>query len=240
MGISASWIAVKGVAEADALVRLGLVEPDEDLDLESLAFQFVRPGGDWLVLMAPDDEELAAEPLAELSRAGEVLACVVDDELGYSAVQGYAGGRAAWSVIHNGGEEGLAHLEVTGDPPPAFHEIHARLSALQAEEDEDSDAAVGHIFALPAELAFAVCGYRAQEAAPAIFHMATEVPTRPAAVAGKRPEPPVQRPAPVVAPEPERPVTVAPPVQPPASPPIAQPRSFWNRLKEAMAVLFGR
>ena len=63
------------------------------------------------------------------------------------------------SVDHNGGEKGLYHLDVAGDPPPELASIRASVVVEQdAEGGEDAD--VDLMFDVPTELSLTLCGYR--------------------------------------------------------------------------------
>ena len=158
MGIKAAWLAVRGLPKAEVLRRLGLVETEETAGWDEFALSCVeRPGGWTVVLM--DVGELPERPALEaLSEAGEVLTCEISETVMAGEAQGFAGGRRVWRVLHDGGSKGVDHLQVDGEPPAELEPIRARLTAKQ---NEDRQKRVDYLFDAPADLVFALCGFRA-------------------------------------------------------------------------------
>lgn len=164
MSIETGCLCVRGLAKAEVLERLGLEEAGEtgawiDFDLSGGEM----PGG-WVVVVTPYGD-LPARPLLEaLSANGEVLACEVHEGVMHSRAQGFSAGRFVWSVEHDVGRKaGIYDLTPEGEPPPAFAEIKARLVARQ-DEKGGKDAGTDYIFDGPAELVYALCGFRADGA----------------------------------------------------------------------------
>jgi hypothetical protein len=158
MGVKAAWLAARGLPKAEVLHRLGLAETEETAGWEEFALSCVeRPGGWTVVLMNLGDLPKRAA-LEALSEAGEVLICEISETVMAGEAQGFAGGRWLWRVLHDGGSKGADHLQVDGQPPVEFEAIKARLTAMQ---DDDQDDMIDYLFDAPADLVFALCGFRA-------------------------------------------------------------------------------
>jgi hypothetical protein len=165
MGFSISWIAVKGVDKGEALTRLGVVDTGEEAEEDAYDFSFAALPDGWLLILSDDFNYPNAERMAAISTGGEAIAFVVEEHVMYSAARCYRDGSLIWSIDHDGGDKGVHHLDVAGDPPPELGPIHERLSQEQAEEDA-GDAMADCIFDVPVELSEALCGYRHDQVRP--------------------------------------------------------------------------
>ena len=164
MGISASWIALKGVDKAEALARLETVETGASAGLYEFEFSMAEMANGWLAILAPDFDYPTPELMGSLSVGGAAVACSIEEHVMCSVARGYEDGRAVWSVDHDGGNGGTRHLAVAGSVPPDFGPIRERLFARQLEEDL-GEARTDYVFEAPAELVYALCGFRADGAA---------------------------------------------------------------------------
>lgn len=160
MGISAAWIALKGVDKAEALERLEAVETGEIAEPFDFECSMAELPNGWLVILAPDFDYASADRMASLSAGGTAIACAIEEHVMYSLARGYEDGRAVWSIDHDGGQKGAAHLALTGPVPVAFGPIRERLLAEQAEEDAGENM-TDHVFTAPVDLVYALCGFRA-------------------------------------------------------------------------------
>jgi hypothetical protein len=123
MGYSLSWAAVKGgtpaaVLEALALRGTGATEEIPESEITGAAL----PGGWYLVMSQRDCLEFTKDKvLEELSSLGEVVTCFVEEHVVCSLAACWHGRQLIWSVYHNsGGRGGNLHLDIKGEPPPAF------------------------------------------------------------------------------------------------------------------------
>ena len=159
MGFHVSWIAVQGRTPEAARAELGLAATAEREFLPESDITGVElPSGWYLVFFNdPLPGELQDTTLRALSQDAEVVACVVEEASMVSLARGYAGGRRTWEVVHDAGQ-GLEHLAIEGDPPPALAGIHARLL-----EEARSGAGADYVFDVPAELGKALTGFRHDE-----------------------------------------------------------------------------
>lgn len=87
-----------------------------------------------------------------------------------SRASGWRDGQIIWSVTHDS-QKGLLHLDVQGEPPPAFTAIRDRKFAEQAAGDSDCD----YLFDIAVETARSVAGYRHDEDVPGLSGEVFEV-----------------------------------------------------------------
>lgn len=157
--LSLSWIAVKGPSKDVILSELGLIEVPPDVEPFYSKHAMAESPSGWVIILAENFNYPTPKRMAAVSVGGTALACSIDERVMYSVARLYEDGKAVWSVDHNGGEKGLYHLDVAGDPPPEFAPIRARVVAEQdAEGGENAD--VDLVFDVPTELSLTLCGYR--------------------------------------------------------------------------------
>jgi hypothetical protein len=163
MGVSLSFLAIKGAAPADIHRALGVT----DTGVASPEFEYpippVRgaalPNGWYLVLLNEVSHRfMSDEILGRLSQGCEVVGCQIEEHAMYSSCFGFRDGAMRWEVEHDS-NEGNDHLKVSGEPPAAFGEISARLRREQAQHKPGA-VGVDYIIDIPLELAASCCGYR--------------------------------------------------------------------------------
>jgi len=170
MGVSLSFLAIKGAAPADIHRALGVTDTGVASPADAYPIPSVRgaalPDGWYVVLLDDVLHPLIKSRaiLKRLSRGCEVIACQIEEHDMYSGCFGLRDGELAWSVVHNSNED-RDHLNVTGEPPAALAEIEMRLRKEQARHQPGA-AGVDYIFEIPLELAAACCGYRHDVSTP--------------------------------------------------------------------------
>lgn len=154
MGFRVLLIAVKG-KEASAIHRDYGVSPTDRFDEEPEApvVGAELPSGGYLLF---ENEEIVPneKSLGQLSLDGSLVVCGVNETVMESFAEGWTDGVRNWSVWHDA-QQGLEHLETTGDVPAAFGPIRDRLLA-QASEHPGPD----WLFDVPVELFVALGGVR--------------------------------------------------------------------------------
>ena len=167
MGMSLSFLAVKGPSPDEVQRRLGLSDTGTIAGEWDYPRPKIRgaslPDGWYLVLLDDADDRFVMEDeiLARLSRGCEVVACRLSESVMASGCLGWQDGAKLWEVTHEDDEEDPNHLAVEGTPPAAFEAIAARMRAKQEEADGgDPEMAVDYIWEIPIELAHALCRYR--------------------------------------------------------------------------------
>jgi hypothetical protein len=153
MGFRVLLIAVKG-KEPEAIHRdYGVVPTGEREEIpESPVTGAMLPGGAYLLYIndeiVPDDRVFA-----RLSRNASLLACYANETVMNSYASAWVSGVEQWSVFHDA-QQGIQHLETTGDLPYPFKSIRDRLFAAQEENEAD------YIFDIPIELFASLGGIR--------------------------------------------------------------------------------
>lgn len=168
MGFSLSWVAVKGGTPKDVLNELGLRPTGERSDIAESAADGVSLSGGWYVVVSNHNEVSLHErkKLKELSSIGEVVLCFVEEHVMFSSAAGWRDGTCTWTVEHDA-QKSVHHLDVKGEPPPAFDEIYSRL-AQEQNEAGGKKAGVDFIFDVPIELAKALTGFVHSEDPPGL------------------------------------------------------------------------
>lgn len=159
MGFSISWVAFQGIGKDEVLRRVGMRDTGALDEANEAPFSIAELATGWVVIFSSDFGYGAPERLCALSRAVTVVSCQVEERAMVSAVSAVVDGAETFRVWHDGGQRGTRHLEVAGEPPPAFGAIRDRLFAEQTAEDE-GDAEVDHVFDIPVEVAEDLTGYR--------------------------------------------------------------------------------
>ena len=159
MSCHLSWIAVTGPAKDAILSVLGLAEVSPDVEPSHSKHEVAELPSGWVVILAADFNYPTPARMSAVSVGGTALACSIDERTMYSVTRLYEDGKAVWSVDHDGGQEGVYHLDVAGAPPPELAVIRSRLLAEQ-DRAGGEEAQVDLVFDVPTELSEVLCGYR--------------------------------------------------------------------------------
>lgn len=166
MGISHTWIAVKGMDSAQALETLGMeVAGPVPPDYLPRGHGFAELPGGWLLVISNQDD---IDGLERLAAHGPAVSCQINEHVMYSEAREYAGGTEAWRVIHDPEQGGTCHLEVRGNAPSQLQPIIQEVRAAQ-DAGRDEEAGVDFIFDVPAKLALSICGFMLGEVEPEEF-----------------------------------------------------------------------
>jgi predicted Fe-S protein YdhL (DUF1289 family) len=166
MGVSLSFLAIKGAAPADVHRALGVSDTgvassEDDYPIPPVRGAELSPSW-YLVLLDHVVHRLIKSRaiITRLSRGCEVIACQIEEHDMYSGCFGLRDGEFVWSVVHDS-RKSHDHLGVWGELPAALDEIEARILKTQEEERRvQSSVEVDHIMDIPLELAASFCGYR--------------------------------------------------------------------------------
>jgi hypothetical protein len=167
VGISVSWLAVRG-ADKDAVYKtLGLAETGErdELPAESPIAGAALAEGWFVVVLDRYGHELVSDEdvLRRLSQAGEVVAGAAEEHVMCCFSCAWHRGQRLWWTMHDA-QHGIDHLEVQGAMPPEFDEIRARLTDEQRASG--NDRSVDYVYDIPIETAKVVCGFSYDETEP--------------------------------------------------------------------------
>ncbi len=157
MGMSISWIGIRGLAQEQIMDVLGLTQAPSDAKRPKASL-WSMPNG-WTVVLTADFSYPTPERMAALSAEGTAIALSADDRVMVSCIRGYAHGKAVFAIEHDGGNHGSHHMAVAGTPPARWAELRERLAKVQDREDA-GESVVDYMFEAPAMLARMICGYR--------------------------------------------------------------------------------
>ncbi|HLO63252.1 MAG TPA: hypothetical protein VK165_09855 [Azonexus sp.] len=194
MGFSISWLAVSGKEKEIVLKELGLSSTGEREELpESPVVSAELPNGWFLVFANRADSKLVAnETLRALSSNCVVVACQVEEHIMVSSATCYTNEVNTWRVTHDA-EQGIFHLEASGDLPSEFKPISDSLKAQQQEAD-----GVDYIHDIPITLAQHITSFRHDEdisgASEQPFEVLTYSRKAPTAPSVAQPSPPTAQP----------------------------------------------
>jgi hypothetical protein len=168
--VACSWIAVRGSDRASVLADLEFEETGRRGGEDAFPLWCADLPGGWLLVESHDLEFASPARIAELSRHGWAIGCLVETRVMFSGARFCEQGRERWWVLHDA-EKGRYDLSMGGDLPAEFTTIRDRLFREQdAEGGSSSD--VDFIFDVPMELAEVIAGYRAEggPGAPPVMH----------------------------------------------------------------------
>jgi hypothetical protein len=154
MGFRVLLIAVTG-KEPDAIHQeYGVVPTGEHEEIpESPVTGAMLPSGSYLLCIndhiVPDNRVFA-----QLSKNATLMACYAHETVMNSYACAWLNGVEKWSVLHDA-QQGITHLETTGDPPDQLKSIQKRLFAAQ-----EVSGGVDYIFDIPIELFTSLGGIR--------------------------------------------------------------------------------
>ena len=163
MGYVISWLAVRGKTAEEVRRQLGLHPTGEREEIPDSPITGVEMSGGWYLVFANDFSYAKDSDPARLSSGAEVVTFAVEEHVMYCEASGWTDGHKTWTVIHDA-QQGLYHLETSGDLPKTFGEIRERLMSVQKAAGKRAD--VDHISDIPVELAVSLTGYRYDQALP--------------------------------------------------------------------------
>jgi hypothetical protein len=154
MGFRVLLVAVAGKSPGAIHQDYSVAPTDQYEEIpESPVTGAILPGGAYLLYI--NDEILPDEAVfAKLSRDASLIACYVNETVMNSFVASWVNGVEQWTVFHDA-QQGIRHLETTGDVPDQLIPIKERLFA---EQDQALDT--DYVFDIPTELFTALGGMR--------------------------------------------------------------------------------
>jgi hypothetical protein len=160
LGFALSWIGVHGKPADTVLTELGWRRTGEQEDFPEADTTCAQLSNGWfvVVMIRSMDAYDGTIDASQLSRGGEVVACMLEEHVMASGFARWRDGQRLLAVDHDA-QQGIRHLEVTGTPAPEMKEIIDEATSSQDKEDE-GDADVDFIFDIPIDIAYRVTGYR--------------------------------------------------------------------------------
>ena len=157
MGFHISWIAVRGKTPAQVCSALNIEKTDEQSAFPESNVDPIKLDSEWYLVHFNDPlpPELELTVLGPLSIDAEIIKCVIEEASMVTMASCISNGTEKWTILHDS-EQGLTHLEVSGDVPDCYEDIKTRLLAeLDADEDP-----CDYLFDVPAEVCKTITGFR--------------------------------------------------------------------------------
>ena len=154
MGFSQSWLAVRGERADQALETLSLVPTGEFEEAPEFPVCGLRLPSGWYLVIGNRFDFAERQPLASLSRGGEVVTFFVEEHAMATGFAIWREGREFVSIEHDA-QEGDEYLEFGAADSDDTDEIMDRLSEVWPGASNPE-----HAFDVPVEIALAVTGYR--------------------------------------------------------------------------------
>lgn len=157
MGFNVSLITIEGKSPQQIHHDFGVKPTGEREEIpESPITGTLLPNGKYALWLNTRATGPASErELAILSRDASVLVCDLSETTMNISLVAWEDGKEIWSVWHDGGSQGVEHLELTGDVPPQLEPIRERLFREQREDD-----GADFSFDIPVELFVELGGFR--------------------------------------------------------------------------------
>jgi hypothetical protein len=156
MGFRISWMATQA-AEPEVLLALKARKSgasgeyiDFDLSIGSL-------GNGWIIIWSEDEEYFDDPRSLILSSNFPLIACWVNETVMHSRVRKLSNGKEEWAIWHEG-DENIAHIDSSGNPPAELTKLIAEAREQQALDNE-----VDYLFDVPLLIAASICGFKHDE-----------------------------------------------------------------------------
>jgi hypothetical protein len=169
MGVSLSWLAVKGKSPEVVHAELELYSTAQPGEAAISPFVAATSNAGWHLIVARGCEHRIISPLVikRLSRRCEVLTCTVEEHVMYSEATGWRDGQCLWSVAHSGEDEDTQKtVSEKGALPVEYPAIRERFFREQ-EAENAAESEVDFLFEIPVVLAQTFTGYKYDESSPA-------------------------------------------------------------------------
>jgi len=156
MGVSLTWVAVKGLPLDEVLSRLELAATGATCDypIDDLACHAL-PDGAWLIVANGCGHRIGDDDsMARLSPGADALCCNVEEHVAFASCADWRDGRCGWLVSY-AGAEGEDDLQWEGEPPARFHALFAGVSL-----EDNGDPDIYYHMDIPLILAHEIGGYR--------------------------------------------------------------------------------
>jgi hypothetical protein len=169
VGVSATWVAVKGKDPSVVLSEFGL-EPTGEIDelpLESPIAGVTLPGGWYILILDRYGHRLARDEIIErVSRDCDAFVVCEEEHVMASGAAHWTDGQQLWRVAHDPSGEDVYNLDVAGTAPEEFDVLRREKFAAQEREPQDPKLPVDHVYDVPLELAGAATGFSLLETEP--------------------------------------------------------------------------
>lgn len=163
MGFAISWLAVKGKPADAAAQALGLQPTGEVTDYAESLFTGRTLSNGWFLLVIDEcgHDFVAPSSLAALSSDCDVIACSIEEHVGFCSSELWRNGTQIWHVEHDA-QQGVKHLRYSGVPPEGYARIEKECSSRQ-EDAGGTTADTDYFFEIPLLTAKSIVGFKHDE-----------------------------------------------------------------------------
>lgn len=162
MGLSDSWLAVKGKPSEELLAEMRLSPTGARCDLFEASYSATTLRNGWFLLILRRrlwEDLLPPETRARLSLGCELAGCFMEEHVMASSAELWRDGALIWRATHLG-EQGEDHIAAEGSLPDAYPALlGAAEAALAGDAEKDDDFTVDYHFDIPVRLAEGVTGF---------------------------------------------------------------------------------
>ena len=185
MGFAISWLAVKGKSPAAVAQELGLTPTGEITDYAEALFTGRTLSVGWFLLVIDAFEHEFVKPavLAALSCNCDVVACSIEEHVGFCSSELWRRGTQVWRIEHDS-QTSVEHISHSGSPPNGFTAIEKSFSERQREAG-GKESHIDYYFEIPLQTAKVAVGFKHDEANPDLEDF--EVFSKPANSASTKP-----------------------------------------------------
>ena len=128
MGFAISWLAVKGKPHEAVTLELGPTPTGKIADYAKFLFTARALSCGWFLLVdAFEHDSVKPTALAALSCNCEVVACSIEEFVGFCSLELWRNGTQAWHVEHDA-QKGVEHLSHSGSLPDGLAAIKREFS----------------------------------------------------------------------------------------------------------------
>jgi len=168
MGVSLSWLAIKGKLPEAVLGELELRSAGKPGEVGRSPFvAAISDAGWYLLVFNRCEHHIISAPVVERLSAGcEVLTCTVEEHVMFSEATGWRDGHRLWLVTHRGDDDTTKKtVSEEGTLPSEYSAIRERFFRQQ-EAENAADAEVDFLFEIPVVLVQTFTGFKHDEASP--------------------------------------------------------------------------
>src|SRR5689334_3785067 len=159
MGFAITWFAVREAGAQRLLDQLNLSPTGETEEFPESLISTAKLDTGWRVIWYDDYDCPFLRPvLDQVSKAQEVLVCLVEEHVMASSAELWTEGKCKWFISHEG-EDGPIGLTTEGDLPDCFEAVKSDMEGAQLAAGGD-DADVDYIFEIPLRVAQTIVGFK--------------------------------------------------------------------------------
>jgi hypothetical protein len=160
MGFALSWIGIRGKSQEAAVEKAGFRLTGHQEEFPESPVTCARLESGWCVIVmngSMDAHDGSIDP-SQFPPEAEIVTCMLEEHVMASGFSRWTNGARVLEVEHDS-QQGLRHLETTGNLSSEAKAIIEEATSSQDKEDE-GDAEVDFFFDIPIDIAYGLTGFR--------------------------------------------------------------------------------